>query len=270
MKTTVDGDFDDGFNDGCNGYKDRYMAGGNSAEYERGYRQGASGCKSPSTFLGKGERMRAQDTILGDEITDKKTVASVQRQLHALAQATGNSDFDPYHDKYRDDGVIGSHTRDAVAAFNKAYGWPDDGDKITSGTLKALTRPDVVSANRAAASHSEEDANTAARVKTEAAQSKAEAEVLKAKAAAQSASTPEEKKVAEARLEKAQDKLDAAKADVQSTKSFLQRETFGGLKMWQVFLGAGGVLAVGVAGFLMLRGRSSGQRRSTMLLRTSR
>jgi len=75
--------------------------------------------------------------------TDKATVQKVQRQLHALAQATGNSDFDPYSDGFKDDGVLGSRTQLAITAFNRAYGWPDDNWNITDGTLTALARPDV-------------------------------------------------------------------------------------------------------------------------------
>lgn len=77
----------------------------------------------------------------GDKVyTDKKTVKSVQAQLHVLALATGNSSFDPG----KIDGLVGPHTNAAVSAFNKAYGWPADGTKITDGTLTALKRPDVV------------------------------------------------------------------------------------------------------------------------------
>ncbi len=89
--------------------------------------------------------------VLGADVAhaDKATVRTVQQKLHALSLATGNSAFDPYHDKYRDDGVIGSKTKSAVAAFNRAYGWPDDGESITDGTLEALKRSDVVNPSSA-------------------------------------------------------------------------------------------------------------------------
>lgn len=45
------GDFEDGYNDGLAGNKDRYMAGSNSDEYNRGYRDGASG-KQGNPILG--------------------------------------------------------------------------------------------------------------------------------------------------------------------------------------------------------------------------
>jgi len=86
--------------------------------------------------------------VLGDTgdktYTDKATVRRVQQQLHALALATGKSVFDPYHDQYKDDGVMGSRTKTALAAFNSAYGWSTDGSTITDGTLEALKRPDVI------------------------------------------------------------------------------------------------------------------------------
>lgn len=44
------GDYNDGYDDGCNGRRDRYMAGGNSDEYNKGYRDGASG--KPNAVLG--------------------------------------------------------------------------------------------------------------------------------------------------------------------------------------------------------------------------
>lgn len=40
-------------------------------------------------------------------------------------------------------GVNGPATKKAVKRFNEVYGWPDDGEAITAGTLVALDRPDV-------------------------------------------------------------------------------------------------------------------------------
>jgi hypothetical protein len=92
-----------------------------------------------------GKRSRYVIGASGDKVyTDKATVKKVQRQLHALALATGNKDFDPYSDGYKDDGVLGTRTQLSVMAFNQAYGWPSDNQNITDGTLDALQRPDVV------------------------------------------------------------------------------------------------------------------------------
>lgn len=85
--------------------------------------------------------------VIGEDkvFTDKGTVKSAQIALKMLSQKTGNAAFDPIEI----DGKIGPHTRAAVTAFNAAYGWPSDGDKITEGTFTAMMRPDVMNPTRA-------------------------------------------------------------------------------------------------------------------------
>jgi len=135
----------------------------------------------------------------GKVYTDKATVQMVQRQLHGLALATGNKDFDPYSDGYKDDGVLGSRTQLSVMAFNQKYGWSSDGKNITDGTLEALKRPDVVDPKGYAAKQAAYDAasaTTAQDVQAAAAKVAAvappavKAQAHAAAAAAQQATTP--------------------------------------------------------------------------------
>lgn len=79
--------------------------------------------------------------------TDKTTVKSAQIALKELSRKTGKSVYDPIEI----DGKIGPHTRAAVSAFNRDYGWPADADQITEGTFIALMRPDVMDATKASA-----------------------------------------------------------------------------------------------------------------------
>ena len=90
------------------------------------------------------ELLGADFCVGGDApITDQKTVVDVQRKLHSLAIVQKDAALGPYKDKYRDDGVLGTRTKQAVAAFNARFGWPDDGENITAGTLEALKRSDI-------------------------------------------------------------------------------------------------------------------------------
>lgn len=144
----------------------------------------------------------------GDIIyTDHATVWTVQEQLHALSVATSNAAFDPG----KIDGAVGPHTNTAVAAFNKAYGWPTDGGNITAGTLEALKRPDVVNPKAAqSASAAADSASTPAEVQAAAAKLTAVANsptttalIHAAQQAAQVARTPAEVEAAKAQVKNA-------------------------------------------------------------------
>lgn len=183
--------------------------------------------------------------------TDKSTVAAVQRKLHALALATGNSDFDPYSDGYKDDGVLGSRTQLSLIAFNQAFGWPSDNNTITDGTLEALKRPDVVDPKGYAArqaAYAAGQAQTVEQVQDAAAKlvalapPAARAKAQQAVDMAMSATTPAEVEQAKGHLKEASELVKTSRVDVSGS----------GVEWGPLLLAAGGILGLGVVGWAVV------------------
>ena len=90
---------------------------------------------------------RRFQVVGADALTDRATVERVQRAIVALPLSKQLPEFQPMIQALAVQkggyGTFGPTTKKAVASFNRAYGWPDDGDKITAGTLEALGRADL-------------------------------------------------------------------------------------------------------------------------------
>lgn len=203
----------------------------------------------------------------GTVYSDKDTVKSVQRQLHALSVATGNAGFDPYSDKSKDDGLLSAATANAIIAFNFVYGWADDGPNITAGTLEALKRPDV----KDPAGYAKQAAEAAAQATTPAEVQAAAAQTAKVAAGA----PPEVKQEAQAaqkeamaaktpaQVVKARERVQRAAEGVKDAggSNLLTRELFSGVRVWHLGVTLGGLAAVGVLTLLFgrRRGKDAGR-----------
>lgn len=194
------------------------------------------------------KRYWPRDTIGVDKVyTDKKTVRDVQRKLHALAKATGNADFDPYGDGYKDDGVLGARTKLALVAFNSAFGWPADNNTITDGTLAALKRPDVVNpkgfaaqqvADQATQAQTPQQVQDAAAKLVAVAPAGAQDKALDAQRAAMAATTPAEVQAAKDKLRVAAEQAKAESAE--------------GFEWGPILLGALAITGITVLGYKIL------------------
>lgn len=147
-------------------------------------------------------------TVGSDSISDKATVQRVQGVIMKLAaldpvfralQETINSQTNAF-------GVYGPVTKKAVKRFNEIYGWPDDGEAITAGTLAALDRHDVKAGKLPDA-----EAIDAATSDVVAAQ----VAVLKAAEAKQAATTPAEQAAADAQAKAAKAQAEDANKKAQ-------------------------------------------------------
>lgn len=246
------------------------------------------------TIAGKEHARRAKEDLdlllgtlsmlgAGPAITAPSVVARVQRSLHQISIDKNNPVLDPYHDKYKDDGVIGSKTRSAVAAFNITYADANDGSNITQSTLDALDKIEfgtgtpaapappasiavpagtgtVLTDQAQAAQTSAQQAQTPAQVQAAGQQTQQAAanpsvppEVKKqaddAKKAADQAKTPAQVQDAKKKVE------EAAKAVEKSVTPWYAKSIAGPVKTWHLMAAGGGALALTTVAILIGRGR---------------
>lgn len=185
--------------------------------------------------------------------TDKSTVKKVQKQLHALSVATKNPALDPYHGKYADDGVLGSGTKTAIAAFNTKYAYPTDGGNITDAMISILYNQQLTDAAKGGADAIAKLADSQA--ETAQVQAAAAEERLASAPPAAVPAAQQQVAIAQNLVKVAQEQQVMAKEITASVNpNFFTKEIASGVPMW-MGLAAATIVAGGIA--LLLTSKSA-------------